>query len=143
MVKEQAPIFAAAFAWHPLLLVGLLPAAIRHLQKPGEDILGPDIGYLLAHPIIAARQARVGEWRDPYVLLLPWGGLLIGLTAMSWQLFTALALSYGLLLMVTDRTRIYQWAWPALALATVNAAPEWLPLVAVSLVFNPFQGVET
>lgn len=146
MVKEQTPLFAAAFAWHPLLLLGLLPAAIRHLQKPGEDVLGPEIAYVLAHPLIAARQARAengGEWRNPYVLLLPWGGLLVGPLAMTPQLFVALALSYGLLVMVSDRTRIFQWAWPALALAAVHAAPAWLPLVALSIVFNPYQGVET
>jgi hypothetical protein len=141
-VRETVPVWAAVFAWHPLLLIGLLAVGVRWLQRPGSDVCGPEIEWMLAHPIQSAKAAHAHQWRNPFVMLLPWAGLLAGLGAMTWPLAVAIGLAYGQLLIATDTTRLFQWAWPALALACVHAAPAWLPLVAVSVVFNPWQGGE-
>jgi hypothetical protein len=65
-----------------------------------------------------------------------WGGVL--------QLAVALACAYLPLLIATDSVRIYQWAAPVLALACVTVLPFWaIPLVALSIVVNPWRGPGT
>src|SRR6185437_119407 len=51
-VKETSPVFAAVWAWHPVMLVGLIPPAIRHLQRPGADPCPPGpASEALVHPL--------------------------------------------------------------------------------------------
>lgn len=140
-VRETTPAWAAIYAWHPALLVGFAPVAIRLLtSRPGPDPCGHD--DLLAHPIRSALSAHRGRWGDPALMVAPWGPLVVGVLAVptSIQLSVALVAAYGQTLTATDTVRLYQWAWPVVALATAHVAPEWLPLVAVGVVFNPFKG---
>ena len=140
-VRETAPVWAAVYAWNPVLLVGLIPVAVRALQRPGNDVLDYENAWILAHPIRASKKYHAGQWLDPRVMLLPWGGMLAGLAAFDLRLTTAIALGYGQLLVATDSVRLYQWAAPVVAWACVQALPFWaLPLVAVSVVFNPLRG---
>lgn len=140
-VRETAPVWAAIYCWHPLLLVGLIPVAIRALQRQGADVLDGENAWILEHPIAASRKYHKGMWLDPRVMLTPWGGLLAGLAGMDLQLGAALAAGYAQLLVATDSVRLYQWAAPVLAAATVQALPGWaLPLVALSIVVNPWRG---
>jgi len=140
-VRETAPVWAAIYCWNPLLLVGLLPVAIRALQRAGDDVLDEENLWILRHPIAASRKYHKGLWLNPRVMVTPWGGLLAGLAAMDLQLGAALATGYGQLLVATDSVRLYQWAAPVLAAATVHALPAWaLPLVALSVLVNPWRG---
>lgn len=138
-VRETVPVWAAVFAWHPLLLAGLLPVAVRWLIKPGEDVLGPQIATMLAHPVHSARDAHRGQWQDWQVMLAPWGGLLLALGWLTPRAAVALCLAYGQMLIATDTTRLYQWCWPALAACVPH---QIAPVAAAGIVFNPWQGNE-
>jgi hypothetical protein len=141
--KESGPVFAAVFAWNPVLLVGLIPVAIRWLQRPGPDVdsLPANHHDMVAHPLRTGWQFHGTRLLDPQLMLLPWGGLIVAVGAMSWQLAVALVLGYAQLAMATDSVRLYQWAAPVVALAATQAiSPAWLPLVAVVTVWNPFKG---
>ena len=140
-VRETAPVWAALYAWNPLLLIGLVPVAVRALQKAGGDVLDAENAWILAHPFAASRKYHRGLWLDWSVMVAPWGGLLAGLAGFDLRLGAALAVGYGQTLMATDTVRLYQWAAPVMALACTQVLPSWaLPFVAVSVLFNPWKG---
>jgi len=139
--RETAPIWAAVYAWNPLLLVGLVPVGVRWLMRSGPDVLDPKNAWILEHPIKASIEFHAGRWTDPLLMVLPWGGLLAGITAFTVQTLVAVGLGYAQLLVATDAVRLYQWAAPVLALAAVAAVPAWaLPIVALTVIFNPWKG---
>jgi len=139
--RETAPIWAAVYAWNPLLLVGLVPVGVRWLMRSGPDVLDPKNAWILEHPIKASIEFHAGRWTDPLLMVLPWGGLLAGITAFTVQTLVAVGLGYSQLLVATDAVRLYQWAAPVLALAAVAAVPAWaLPIVALTVIFNPWKG---
>lgn len=145
-VKETSPVFAALYAWNPWLLLALAAPAVRALWKPGPDPLeqiapGSLAVRALTHPILAAREAHAGRWFDPRLWVLPWGGLLAGFYAPTWQVGATLAAAYGQCLIATDTIRLYVWAWPALAAHAGDVVPVgWWPLLIVATVWNPFAG---
>lgn len=148
--KETGPAFAAVWAWHPLLLVGLAVPLARMFVKAGSDPFAdgrsrqygtfrddPLISLALSDPLRAVWTVRR---RLPFwSYVLPWGALLCGLAAPSWQLAAGLTLAYAQLAVATDTVRLYQWAAPSLMVAFAAAVPTgWLlPLVLVH-VANPF-----
>jgi hypothetical protein len=137
--KETSPIFAAAWAWSPICLVGLVAPAVRTLQHAGSDVLNEENRWILEHPFLAARKYHRGINPDAWVL--PWGACLVGLAHLSWPLAATLALAYAQCFIATDLIRLYQWAWPVLALAAANAVPlRWLPFLAVLHLVNPYAG---
>jgi hypothetical protein len=141
--KESSPVFAALYAFNPVLLVGLIPVAIRWLQRQGPDVdtLPADNHLLVSHPFKAGWDFHSKRLLDPQLMLLPWGGLIVALGAVNVQLVAVLVAAYGQLVVATDSVRLYQWAAPVVALAAVEAIPaQWLPLVAAVTVFNPFKG---
>ncbi len=141
--KEAAPLFAAVFAWSPVLLVGLIaPAVIASLRTPGSDVLDEHNAWILAHPVKAARQYHAGylAGANP-ILVAPWGACVVALAAPSWQLAAALVLGYAQLVTATDTVRLYQWAAPVVAIAATGAVPAaWWPVLIVATVFNPLRG---
>ena len=142
--KESAPIFAALFAWNPLLLVGLLvPAVVKLVRKPGTDVLKePEHAWILAHPIKAGRKYHARMVIDAMpVLVTPWGACVLALGAPSVQLFATLAVAYAQLFVATDTVRLYQWSAPVVAIAATSAVgPRWWPLMVVVTLFNPLRG---
>ena len=141
--KESAPIFAALFAWNPLLLAGLIvPAIIASLRTPGQDVLNDEHAAILAHPIQAGREYHRRFLIDGSpALFTPWGGAIVALGAPSLQLFATLAAGYGQLLIATDTTRLYQWAAPVVCIAATTAlGPQWWPLLIIATWFNPLRG---
>lgn len=141
--KESSPVFAAIYAWNPLLLVGLIPVAIRWLQKPGPDVdsLPKSHHEMVAQPFKTGWAFHGQRLLDPQLMLLPWGGLVVALGAMNVQLAVALVVAYSQMAVATDSVRLYQWAAPVVALGAVEAIPPvWLPLVAAVTVWNPFKG---
>lgn len=140
-VRETAPVWAAIYAWNPVMLIGLLPVIVRAFQRAGTDVLDDENAWILRHPIRASRKYHRGLWLDPMVMVAPWGALLVGLRSFDVQLGVALAVGYGQLALATDSVRLYQWAAPVLAAATARSVPGWaLPFVALGVVFNPWKG---
>ena len=139
--RETAPIWAAVYAWNPILLVGLVPVGIRWLVRQGPDVLDAENAWIIAHPFRASLKYHAGRWTDPELMVLPWGGLLAGVTAFTTQTLLAVGLGYAQLAVATDSVRLYQWAAPVLALAAIHAVPAWaLPIVALTVIFNPWKG---
>lgn len=140
-VRETSPVWAAVYAWNPILLVGLVPVAVRWLMREGDDVLDAENAWILRHPIKASRKYHAGLWRDPLVMVAPWGGLIAGLANLTPQLGAALAAGYAQLLIATDSVRLYQWAAPVVAASCVQVLPGWaLPFIALSVVVNPWRG---
>lgn len=139
MVKETGPVFGALYAWAPVLLVGLVAPAVRALlAKPGPDVLDAENAWILAHPFRAGQKYHY--WLDP-IMVVPWGGAIVGLAALDWQLAACLAVAYAQLLVATDTVRLYQWAAPLLCVAACVAVPTaWLPVLVVVTVWNPYAG---
>ncbi|MDI9628074.1 MAG: hypothetical protein QM286_05960 [Acidobacteriota bacterium] len=142
--KESAPVFAALFAWNPILLVGLLvPAVVKLARKPGTDVLRePEHAWILAHPIKAGRKYHARMVIDAMpALVTPWGACVLALGAPSVQLFATLAVAYAQLFVATDTVRLYQWSAPVVAIAATSAVgPRWWPLMVVVTLFNPLRG---
>lgn len=141
--KETAPVFAAVFAWTPVLLIGLIaPVVIDALRRRGVDDLDEHNTWILAHPVQASRQYHAGfvTHLDPR-LVAPWGAAVVALAAPSWQLAAVLVLAYGQLVVATDTVRLYQWAAPVVAVSAIAAVPwQWWPVLIVVTAFNPLRG---
>lgn len=139
--KETAPLFAAAYAWSPWPLLGLCAPLVRAWRSKAEPAPTDDsaASRALRAPIRTALEVRR---RQPFLwYVLPWGVLVVGLAHMTPQLAVVLALAYGQLLVATDLVRLYQWAWPTLALCTFEAVPRrwWLLLIVLHLA-SPHKG---
>lgn len=139
--KETAPVFAALWAWSPIPLVGLLvPALTVVFVKPKPYPLGGLADEALAHPVRVAwsvhRTQRTFAW-----WVLPWGVLVLGVAHPTLQVALTLAVAYGQCLVATDLVRMYQWAWPVLALNTFHVVPRaWWPVLVVLHLASPHKG---
>ena len=143
LISEKVPIWAAIFAWSPLLLVGLaIPLARRLLFKPAAVNENDRLSDTLTHPLRSGLESHRHFWRDPRVMLLPWGACLVAVIhPMGWWMAAALAAGYAQLLVATDTVRLYQQAAPVVCVATALAVPlEWMPAVLVAHWFNPWAG---
>jgi hypothetical protein len=136
-IKETSPVFAALWAWNPILLVGLVAPAVRHLQHAGPDVLDDENRWILDHPFRASRKYHQGY--PLRIWVLPWGVGIAGLAVLSWPLAVTVAFAYAQCLIATDTVRLYQWAWPTVAIATAAAVPPawWLPAIVLHFT-NPF-----
>jgi hypothetical protein len=137
-VKETAPIFAALFAWHPVLLVGLVAVGVRWVYasrrgRIGPDPLGAKFQQIADHPVRASFEAHAGQWRNAWIMAAPWGVCLAALYRPSLQVVVALVAAYALVVVATDTVRLYQHAaGPVLAVAAANNLPtEWLLFACV------------
>jgi hypothetical protein len=137
--KETGPIFAALWAWSTVPLVGLLLVVARAVQRAGDDVLDAQNAWILAHPFKAS-----WEWHrrfPPWAWVMSFGVGVVALSDLSWPLTVTLLVAYGQCLMATDSMRLFQWAWPMVAVATAGAVPmRWLPALAAVHLFNPFKG---
>lgn len=141
--RETAPVWAAVYAWNPILLVGMAPVALRTLRKAAKDDILEDEEHewIIRNPLKAGQKYHAGHWRDPLIMVTPWGGMAVAAAYLDAQLGAALALGYAQLLVATDTVRLYQWAAPVVALVCARNLPGWaLPLVAASVIFNPWAG---
>jgi hypothetical protein len=138
-VRETTPVFAALYAWNPILLIGLAAPAVRHFQKAGEDCLDEDNLWILKHPMAASRKFHRNIPLQTYIM--PWGGALAALANLDPQLAATTIVAYAQCAVATDTVRLYMWAWPVVLLAAVNAVPlAWLPVLVAVTVGNPFSG---
>lgn len=135
-IRETAPVFAAAYADHPLPLIGLIAPAIRHRHPEGPDVADDFSADAVRQPLWAAWWVRRDSSRDPKLWLTPWGGLLAGVRGDRRTILT-LAVAYAQTVAAVDTTRLVQWAWPVLA---DNATDDnrW-PLALAASWFNPWR----
>lgn len=145
-IKESAPVFATCFALNPLPMIGLgVPLMIRLLGRTGPDVFGDEDILIFSNPLRASMKAHAGLWTRPSVMLLPWGCGILGLATLGgshWLLvLLTIGVSYSQLAIATDTVRLYQWASPAVALATAAVVPACLlPAALVVHVANPWKG---
>jgi hypothetical protein len=139
--SEKAPIWAAIFALQPLLLVGLAVPIIRRIFWKPAPIDPKDPLAWTFHPFEAGQRGHKERWREPYLMLTPWGACLVLLVSPSFWPLLALAFGYGLLLVATDSVRLYQQAAPAVCVSAALLIPEpWLLPVLAGHWFNPWMG---
>lgn len=142
--KETAPVFAAAWSLSPWPLVGLAaPLVTRVLLRSGEDLDQYRVGVAgeaLRHPWRTSVAVEANRWRSFERWAGPWG---VGLVGFFWPgAWLALAVGYAQCALATDRTRLYQWAAPSVALGVAAYVhdPSWLvPLAALAL-WRPWPG---
>jgi len=142
-MKETAPVFSAAYAWNPWLLVGLIAPALRHWRhRPVEDCLDDENAWILAHPFAAA--AKYHRAIPSWAYILPWGALLVNAGSLDHRQIVVLVLAYAQILIATDTVRLYQWATPALVVGPLADIPtSWVWIVLALHFTHPFrtQGV--
>lgn len=144
--RETAPIFAAAWAWHPAPLLGLVavgwwrPLRVIARQRAASYRAAPSapaepLPPWLTHPIRAALLRRWDVGLDGSLYVRPWGAVIAGLAIPTPQLLVTVALAYAQLFAAQDAIRLYQWAAPVLVLHAVHVIPPGLgwALVAVAL----------
>lgn len=129
-IHERAPVFAAVYAWHPLMLVGLVVPLLIGLRGAAEpDHESPDLAdRLVGHGTWGALKAH-----RPHVDLLNDTGLVWSLRGLvplaAWQgaeprAWVALALAFASRAIGTDTARFMLWAAPPL-IAGLAHAPAW------------------
>lgn len=143
MVSEKAPVWAAVFAWNPVLLVGLVvPVCLRFVSRPAVVDPHDPLGGTLLHPFRTGLAVHAAQWRDPLKMLTPWGACLLVLTApqIGWM-WAAIAIGYAQLLVATDTVRLYQHAAPVVCVVAALAVPTaWAAPMLVAHWFNPWAG---
>lgn len=133
--KESAPVWAALWAWNPLLLVGMawvIPAWFRRHELDEVTAREP-FRTIHEHPISTAIAARRGRWRDAWLFIAPWGACLAAMWHPTTQTIAVVVVAHLQLLVATDTVRLlHTAAGPALAIAAARNLPtDWLPLVAL------------
>lgn len=139
-IKETAPVWAALWAWNPILLVGLMWVAFNAVViRSGVDEVTrrEPFATIHRHPFRTAIAARKGRWRDGWLWVAPWGVCLAGLYQIDWRLAAVLAVAHLQVLVATDTVRLlHTAAGPAIALAAAAVIPiPWLAVAAVAHLF--------
>ena len=140
-VSERAPLFAALWAWSPWPLVGLIAPALRYaFWRPGAEV--PSLAGTYAANVLI-KPWRIGlqrDWHD-LGLIAPWGGLCTAIAWLDAQMAVTLLVAYAQLLVATDRSRLYQWAAPVLAISIAQHV-DWRLCLLIALItwFNPWRG---
>jgi hypothetical protein len=126
-IHERGPVFAALYAWHPLLLVGLV--AVGWWRRPA----GPDGDALVGRGTLQALSAHrpYNDWLDMRVHWYSLRGLWLGLAwfGCSTQAAATLAVAALSRLVGTDSCRFMFWAAPII----IRELPADIPLWALGL----------
>ena len=151
--KESAPVFAALFAWTPVLLVGLVvvairwafwrPCAVAHdpMRAFPSNTSHAEHAWILEHPFAAGWKYHRQKLFDGLTMVTPWGAAIVALAGLDVQLGVLLLVAYGQLAVATDSVRLYQWAAPLMCVVACTVVPvAWLPVLVVVTVWNPLAG---
>lgn len=139
-IKESAPVWAALWAWNPILLVGLFAVAVAAIVRPSEIdrfTAHPHLLEVHEHPVKSSLEYRRGRYRDAYLWVWPLGACLAALWSPTQQTLVVLLVAHLQLVVATDTVRLVaSCAGPALAVAAAAVIPvPALWLVAVAHVF--------
>lgn len=141
-VSEKTPIFAALFAWSPVLLAGLVVPLIRHVGwSAGPVRTGAQEQAEKEFRIHSGLQHRAQVWRQASSVALPWGACLVVLTVPGVWWVASWAVGMGQLAIAQDTVRLIQQAAPPVCVIAASVIPmEWaLPVLAAHWV-NPWMG---
>lgn len=142
--RETAPVVAAVLAWSPVPLIGLAAPAVRALYRSGSDVEGFGPAITPSRPSISLRALQpLCDWRHT---IAPWGACILAVFAFDWQVAAALTVGYVSLVTVAvfgmpcfsapnESARVYQMAWPIVAVAAIHAAGPWWPILAITQAF--------
>lgn len=135
-IKESMPVWAALWAWHPILLVGLVvPLIVSLIRRPALDPVTaqPVLKAIHDHPVRTAFEHHAGKWRDPR-MVAQWGACLAAFYEPSVRVAAVTVVAYLQLFVATDTYRlVHTAAGPALAFAAVQVLPvPWLLLACAA-----------
>lgn len=142
-ISEKAPIWAALFAWNPILLAGLAVPLIRWLGwKAGPIREGAvEKAHLEFHQHSGGLQSRVSVFRHAQSVVYPWGAALFALTVPDIWWMAAVAVAMGQMIVAWDTVRLIQMSAPAVCVAAAAAIPDaWALPALVAHWTNPLAG---
>ena len=122
-IHERGPVYAALYAWHPLLLVGLV--ASGWWRKPAPPDADERVGRGTLSALLAHRQDNDWlSWRQTFfaLRLLPFFAAWLGTSPAAW---CALGLAWAARGVCTDLGRLVFWAAP-LMIRDMPDVPAWL-----------------
>lgn len=126
VIHERGPVFAAIYAWHPLLLVGLV--GVQWWRKPAPPDSDPRVGRGFLRSLVEHRCDHDWlDWKQTTLAMrgLPFFAAWLGVTPAAW---CALALSWAARLVCTDLGRLTLWAAPVM-IRDLPELPAWMVLV--------------
>lgn len=125
-IHERGPVFAALYAWHPLLLVGLVAMGWWRKPAPPDEDLRVGRGFIKS--IFAHRQDNDWlNWQATFFAAraLPMLALGYGTSTAGWL---SLGLAWVTRIICTDLGRMVIWAAP-LMIRDMPEIPAWMVLV--------------
>ena len=126
VIHERVPVFAAIYAWHPLLLVGLV--GVQWWRKPAPPDADPRVGRGFVASLSSHRRDHDWlHWEQTVFAMrgLPLFAAWLGVTPAAW---CALALSWAARVVCTDLGRLALWAAPLL-IRDLPDVPAWMVLL--------------
>jgi hypothetical protein len=122
-IHERGPVFAALYAWHPLLLVGLV--AVGWWRRPAAADADLLVGRGFMRSIVDHRPYN--DWLDMRVHWSSLRGIWLGMAwfGCSLQGLATLAVAIGSRVIGTDSCRYVFWAAPLLVRELPDAIPLW------------------
>ena len=122
--SERVPVWAAIFAWNPILLLALVVPLFNLIfwRAPAAKDSDPHADTL-RHPLRTGINWHRGMWNDATVMIAPWGVCVIAALSPSLWLLTAIVAGYAQLLLATDTVRLYQQAAPVVCVSAAVAVP--------------------
>ncbi len=141
-VSEKSPVFAALFAWSPVLLVALaVPAMRAAFWDAGPQREGAHERAVHEFNTHSGLKHRAQVWRQASSTVLPWGACLFALTVPGVWWMASLAVGMSQLAIAHDTVRLIQQCAPAVCIAAAAAIPDaWALPVLVAHWVNPWMG---
>lgn len=122
-IHERGPVFAALYAWHPLLLLGLVSVGWWRKSAPfdGDKFVGlPSLRDTIRVHKSTQDWLNWKSWLFATRGLIPIAAL-VGVPLSAWA---ALAVASASRIIATDNSRIVLWGAPALIVA-MHDVPQW------------------
>jgi hypothetical protein len=136
-IHERGPVFAALYAWHPLLLIGLVCIGWWRTPAPADD--DPRVGVSLVRSLAVhhADNDWLGWEQTVYAMRgLPLMAAHFGTSPAAW---VTLALAWSTRLICSDLGRLVFWAGPIM-IRDMPEVPTWMVLAQV-FTFRRMHGI--
>lgn len=129
VIHERGPVFAALYAWHPLLLVGLVCVGWWRKAAPADNDVRVGRGFVYSLLVHRRDHDWLGWQQTAFALrCLPLFAAAYGVSPAAWA---TLAVAWASRLVGSDLGRFAFWAAPALV-RELPDVPSWLILVHVA-----------
>lgn len=123
VIHERGPVFAALYAWHPLLLLGLV--GVGWWRKAAAQDSDKLVGGGFLHSLRVSRPYN--DFLDAKTTFLGLRGLplMAAYFGVGWQAWVTLAVAWASRAVGTDFGRFVWWAAPALVVKLPDV-PLWM-----------------